>query len=46
MLENGATFVDHYVDDFVTVGAPRSDKCASNARIMYHTCNIAGAPVE
>ena len=46
MLENGATFVDHYVDDFVTAGAPRSDECASNARIMHHTCHIAGAPVE
>ena len=31
MLENGTTFVDHYVDDFVTAGAPRSDECASNA---------------
>ena len=27
-------------------GPPNSDECASNARIMLHTCNIAGAPVE
>ena len=22
MIQNGATFVNHYVDDFITVGAP------------------------
>ena len=46
MIQNGATFVDHYVDDFITVGAPKSSECADNFRIMHYTCDTAGAPVE
>ena len=46
MLQNGATFIDHYVDDFITVGAPGSDECARNASTMHQTCAVAGAPVE
>lgn len=46
MIQNGATFVNHYVDDFITVGAPKSSECADNFRIMHYTCDTAGAPVE
>ena len=46
MIQKGATFVDHYVDDFITVGAPRSTECANNAKIMHHICEMAGTPVE
>ena len=34
------------IDDFITMGAPRSNECANNVRIMHHTCDTAGAPVE
>ena len=46
MIQNGTTFIDHYVDDFITVGVSRSAECANNARVMHHTCVIAGTPVE
>ena len=46
MIQKGASFVDHYVDDFITVGVPRSTECANNAKIMHHTCEMAGTPVE
>ena len=46
MIQNGATFVDHYIDDFITMGALRSNECANNVRIMHHTCDTAGAPIE
>ena len=46
MIQNSKTFIDHYIDYFFTMGVPRSRECASNARIMHHTCDIAGAPVE
>ena len=46
MEQNGATFVDHYLDDFVTVGKPGSEECASNLKIMHETCNNSGTPVE
>ena len=40
---NGATFIDHYLDDFVTVGKPGSDECAGN---LKETCNDLGTPIE
>ena len=40
--QNGGTFIDHCLDDFVTVGKPDSEECASNLKIMYETCT----PVE
>lgn len=46
MIGNGATFVDHYIDDFITLGAPASDKCANNIAIIHHTCKVSGTPVE
>ena len=46
MVQNKASFVDHYVDDFITVGSPGTTECAENVRIMHHTCEIAGAPIE
>ena len=45
MQRNGATFVDHYIDDFITVGSPGTDECDNNIRIMHLTCSEAGAPV-
>ncbi len=39
MVQNGTTFVDHYLDDLVTVGKPGSAECASNLKIMHETCN-------
>ena len=46
MQRNGATFVDHYIDDFITVGSPGTDECANNVAIMHHTCSESGTPVE
>ena len=46
MEQKGATFVDHYLDDFITVGKPGSEECASNLKIMHETCNNSGTPVE
>jgi hypothetical protein len=46
MQEKGASHVDHYVDDFITMGRPGTVECANNARIMLQVCEEAGAPVE
>ena len=46
MEQNGGTFVNHYLDDFVTVGKPGLEQCASNLKIMQETCNNSGTPVE
>lgn len=46
MQRNGATFVEHYIDDFITVGAPTSEECANNIKIMHHTYYPSGTPIE
>ena len=38
MKQRGVSFVDHYIDDFVTLGAPLSTQCATNLQIMTDTC--------
>ena len=46
MKQRGVSFVDHYIDDFVTLGAPLSMECATNLQIMVSTCKDTGTPVE
>lgn len=46
MEERGVTFAEHYIDDFITVGAPGSDECTRNVQLMLQTCESAGVPVE
>ena len=46
MERRGAKHVYHYVDDFISVGRPRSMECAETLAIMKATCNDSGAPVE
>ena len=46
MLRKGVSFVDHYIDDFVTASRPRSMECHNNLQIMLETCDNTGTPVE
>ena len=46
MLYNGATYVDHYLDDYITVGPPSSPICANNLDIMLKTCDYIGFEVN
>ena len=46
MKKKGVSWVAHYIDDFVTVGAPGSTECFTNARIMHEVCNTLGMPTE
>jgi hypothetical protein len=46
MQGKGASHVDHYVDDVITMGRPGTVECANNVRIMLQVCKEAGAPVE
>lgn len=45
MLSNGIKYVFHYLDDFVTAGAPRSEECERSKHIMMATCQQLGFPV-
>ncbi len=46
MMRRGASWLDHYIDDFVTMGSQGSQECAENTRIMVRACNNVGMPVE
>lgn len=38
--------VAHYIDDFITLGAPGSDQCSINADLMHAACGQLGLPIE
>ena len=44
--KHGGKRVAHYIDDFVTIGAPDSPECSDNAQIMQAACERVGFPVE
>ena len=46
MHRKGATRVFHYMDDFITLGAPSSAECSNNNAIMHQTCARLGLPPE
>ena len=43
--QGGVSWVAHYLDDFVTVGAPDSLECQSNLDRMLLACRRLGVPV-
>ena len=46
MQKKGAGVVFHYLDDFITVGAPASNECSQNIAIMNDACRETGMPIE
>ena len=46
MKQRGVSFVDHYINNFVTLGAPLSTQCATKLHIMTDMCEDTGTPVE
>ena len=46
MQKNGVSYLDHYIDDFITVGKVGSDECSRNFTIMHKSCEATGTPVE
>ena len=46
MLKDGVTDVCHYLDDYLTVGAPDSTQCGTNLDIMLNTCSRLGFTVN
>ncbi len=46
MQQKGVTWVEHYIDDFITVGIPGRSECANNVAIMKEACDETGLPTE
>ena len=40
LKDRGVTFVMHYLDDFLTVGPPKSAECQKNFKEVCHTLGI------
>ena len=45
-LERGVSWSIHYIDDFLTAGAPMTNECASNLSIFMATCQELGVPLK
>ena len=46
MQRKGVSYVDHYIDDFITAGRKQSEECSNNFTIMHEICEATGTPVE
>ncbi len=45
LREQGVAHIWNYLDDYITVGSPRSGECAFNCRLMTHICEQLGVPL-
>ena len=41
----GVSYLDHFLDDFLTAGAPESNECDRNLFLLMHVCAILGLPL-
>ena len=42
---HGVTHLMHYLDDFISLGAPNSEQCQTNLEIILGICDILGIPL-
>ena len=45
LRQHGVVHIDHYLDDFITMGPPGSDVCKQNLDIISATCADLGVPL-
>ena len=43
--EQGVSSLLHYLDDFLTIGAPGTDECQLNLRTLIEVCKLLGIPL-
>lgn len=36
--QRGTSYLDHYLDDFITTGAPKGEECSQSLSILIGTC--------
>ena len=41
--KQGVSWLEYYLDDFITVGAPGTNECATNQAIICSMCKFFGA---
>ena len=43
--QRGVEWIRHYLDDYITLGPPASDRCQCNLRILEEVCAMLGVPL-
>ena len=46
LYKRGISSSLHYLDDFLIMGPPNSDRCAANLQLISVTCNYLGLPLK
>lgn len=46
MIYRGTTDVDHYLDDYITLGPPETEICENNLNVMLEVCQDVGFAVN
>ena len=46
MFQRGVTWIRHYIDDFITLGAEGREECERNLQLLKQVCEEAGMPTE
>ena len=46
LYQRGISSSLHHLDDFLTMGPPNSDRCASNLQLISDTCRYLGLPLK
>ena len=46
MKKEGVSWLEHYIDDFFTIGDPGSHECSKNVSIMKNIFDVANMPTE
>ena len=44
--QRGITYLEHFLDDFITVGAPHCNDCGHNLSLLENTCAFLGLPLK
>ena len=45
LRQSGVTELDHYLDDYITLGPPDTDQCRRNLSRILQQCAIMGVPI-
>ena len=45
-LHQGVTWSTHYIDDFLTMGQPKTTECRDNMDIILRVCKQLGVPLK
>ena len=43
--QNGVTYLEHYLDDFITIGGEDTEECADNLSMLLQMCATLGIQV-